>query len=74
MLPKAGQTAGPIGLKFVGTLMGVQGCFRLKKIEIIIFLNFFYFVFPRVTPGPSASIAGQTAGPNGLKFCVDSHG
>ena len=35
MLPIAGQTAGPNGLKFVDTYdLGVAGgCFRLKKIE-----------------------------------------
>ena len=27
----ADQTSGPIGLKFLWTLMGGQGCFRLKK-------------------------------------------
>ena len=46
----AGQTAGPIGMIFLRTLMG----YRLKKFEII-FQNFFfkifcYFVFHGKTP------------------------
>ena len=72
MLSIAGQTTGPIGLTFfVGT--------HFFKIF------FFKFVFlPWATPGPLASIyiikqdihihmlpiAGQTAGPNVLKFSI----
>ena len=41
-----GQTAGPIGLKFLWTLRGSRG--GLKA--------FFQFFSTRTTPGPSASI------------------
>ena len=41
MSPKAGQTAGLNGLKFLYTLMGGWGCFRLKNIRI--YFSKFYF-------------------------------
>ena len=31
MLRIAGRTAGPIGLNFFWTLMGGEGCYRLKN-------------------------------------------
>ena len=43
MLRIAGQTAGPIGLKF---FVDTHGCYRLKKIELYIFqllLGIHYF-------------------------------
>ena len=48
-LPIAGQTAGPIGLNFLWTLMGVREWY--KKFD----LKFFYIFFSRATPGCSAS-------------------
>ena len=53
MLRIAGQTAGPIGLKFFcGNLKVARGCYRLKKIEIRNFFPefFFKFFFPLATP------------------------
>ena len=42
MLPIAGKTAGPNGLKFFWTLTDSRGCLRLKKSEIVFFkFNFF---------------------------------
>ena len=43
MLRIAGQTAVPIGLKFLRTLMGGLGCHRQKKFEI--FSSKFFFLF-----------------------------
>ena len=48
MLPIADQTAGPIGLKFLWTLRGGRGSYRLKK-------KIFKFFYPRAMPGPLAS-------------------
>ena len=45
MLPIAGQTTGPNGLKFFVDTQGFQGVFRLKKIRFFFkffFQNFFY--------------------------------
>ena len=54
MFPIAGQTAGPIGLKFCVDTHGWRECYRLEKIDN--FFNFFSnFFFPRAMPGPSAS-------------------
>ena len=46
----AGQTAGPIGMKFffVATYGWPWGVIGLKKFKILF--------FPRATPGPSASL------------------
>ena len=41
MFPIASQTAGPIGLNFLWTLMGGRGCYRLKKSKFF-FQNFFF--------------------------------
>ena len=41
MFPIAGQTAGPIGLKFFVDTH--EGCYRLKKIRNFFFQNFFFF-------------------------------
>ena len=41
MLPKAGQTAGPIGLKFFWTLSGGRGV-QLAIKNSKFFLNFFF--------------------------------
>ena len=50
MSPIAGQTAGPIGLKFfVDTHEKPGQCLRLKKIE------FLKKKIPRATPGPPVS-------------------
>ena len=52
MLSLAGQTAGPIGLKFFVDTYGLKNkkfSFKLKR--NLIFSNF----FPRATPGPSTS-------------------
>ena len=50
MSPIAGQTAGPIGLKFfVDTHEKPGQCLRLKKIE------FKKKKIPRATPGPPVS-------------------
>ena len=57
MLRIAGQTAGPIGLKFFcGNLKVARGCYRLKKIEIRNFFPEFFFKFVSTcnTAGPSA--------------------
>jgi hypothetical protein len=43
MLPIAGQTAGPMGLNFLWTLMGGRGVFKAKK--TIFFSKFFFFIF-----------------------------
>ena len=42
MLPIAGQTARPNGLKFYGD---TQGCLRLKKNSKFLFSNFFFLKF-----------------------------
>ena len=52
MLPKAGQTAGPIGLKFFWTLSGGRGV-QLAIKNSKFFLNFF---FSRAMSSPSACI------------------
>ena len=52
MLPIAGQTVGPNGLKFFVNIHGWR--YRLKKFQNF-FQNFFY-LFPRAMPDPSASI------------------
>ena len=53
MFPIAGQTAGPIGLKFfVDTQGWPGGDIGYKKFQKVFFQKF----FPRATPGPSASI------------------
>ena len=83
MLPIAGQTAGPNGLKWVA-----EGYLRLKKNSKIFFFKFFSsnFFFHgqrralqlvyriqqdiRIYMSP---IAGQTAGLIGLKFFRDTH-
>ena len=58
MLSIAGQTAGPIGLKFfVDTHEWPGGCYRLKN-ELLFFV--FKQFFPRTTPGPSASTVNNT--------------
>ena len=49
MLPIAGQTAGPNGLKFFEDTQG--GCFKLKKFDFF----FFKFFLLWATPGPLAS-------------------
>ena len=54
MLPIAGQTAGPNGLKFFVDTQGGRGC--LKFFNIYLFKLFFKFFFPRSTLGPSVSI------------------
>ena len=38
--PIAGETAGPIGLKFLGTLMGGRGVLQAKKIRILFSIFF----------------------------------
>ena len=59
MLPIAGKTAGPNGLKFFLDIHGWPGgCHRLKKIQ-------YFFSHPlkktsRATPGPSASLCNKT--------------
>ena len=50
MLRIAGQTAGPIRLNFLWTLMG-----SLKKLEILFSIFFKSYFFPRATPGSSAN-------------------
>ena len=50
MLRNAGQTTGPIGLKFLWTLMGGRGVLKAKKIRIFFpfflhFLKTFIFNF-----------------------------
>ena len=52
MFPIAGQTAGPIGLKFFVDTHGWPGVIKAKKSKFFFFRNFF---FPRATPGPLAS-------------------
>ena len=53
MLLIAGQTAGPIGLKFFcGHSWVARGCYRLLKNSKFFFK--FLFFFSRATPGPSA--------------------
>ena len=44
MLPIADQTAGPIGLIFLWTLMGGWGCFRLKKSVFFKLFSFFFLL------------------------------
>ena len=53
MFPIAGQTAGPIGLKFFVDTHGWPGVSQAKKIEIFFFPKLF---FTRATPGPSAGM------------------
>ena len=57
MVPIAGQTAGPIGLKFFVDTHGWPGGSK-KKFQIFFYRKFFFqiFFFPRATSGPSASI------------------
>ena len=62
MIPIAGQTAGPIGLKFFVDTQGWPGGdigFKKSNIffsKIFFFKIFFFkFFFPPSTPGPSAS-------------------
>ena len=52
MLPIAGQTAGPIGMKFFCEQGVARGCYRLKKIRFF----FSRFVSKFFSTGPSASI------------------
>ena len=42
MFPIASQTAAPIGLNFLWTLMGGRGCYRLKKFKKKFYSNFFF--------------------------------
>ena len=49
MFPIAGQTGGPIGLKFFADNHGWPGGVRGQK-------NVENFFFPRATPAPSASL------------------
>ena len=53
----AGQTAGPIELKFFVDTHGWTGCFIGKKIRFLknIFFKFFFKNFSRATSGPSAN-------------------
>ena len=54
MLPIAGRTAGPVGLIFFcGHSWVAGGCYRLKKSKKN--SQHFFFIFPRATPGSSAS-------------------
>ena len=64
MLCIAGQTAGPIGLKFFVDTHGWPGVLYAKKMFcffhnifflIYFFSNFFFKFFSRATPGPLAS-------------------
>ena len=58
MLSIAGQTAGPIGLKFFVDTHGWRRgeCDSLKKIRSLFSkTKNFKFFFPQATPGPSAS-------------------
>ena len=58
MLSIAGQTAGPIGLKFFVDTHGWRRgeCDSLKKIlSLFSKTKNFKFFFPQATPGPSAS-------------------
>ena len=50
MLRIAGKTAGPIELKFLWTLMGGGGCYRLKNLNCFFSNCCFYF-----STGSSAS-------------------
>ena len=43
MLRIAGQRAGPIGLNFLWTLMGGQGCYKLRKFDIFPKFVFSFF-------------------------------
>ena len=55
MLPIAGQTAGPNGLTFFVDTQGFpRGVSGFKKISTF-FFQIFLFIFPRATPGTSAS-------------------
>ena len=58
MLSIAGQTVGPIGLKFLWTLMEGREVLKAKIIRFFFskyfFLNFKIFI-SLATPGPSAS-------------------
>ena len=56
MFPLAGQTAGPNGLIFLGTLMGSREVTKAKKIKFF-FLTIFHNFFSIATPGPSACIS-----------------
>ena len=82
MLRIAGQTVGPIGLKFFVDTHGRPGGVIGKKIFEHFFPNNFFLVFYHGKAGPSASLLysktrefiymlrmdGQTAGPIGLNF------
>ena len=61
MLPIAGQTAGPIGLKFFVDTQGWPGGVIVKNRNYFFFKLFFKFFFPRSTPGPSASLSYFTS-------------
>ena len=62
MLPIAGQTAGPIGLKFFVDTQGWPGGVIVKNSKLFFFSNFFSrFFFPRSTLGPSASLSYFTS-------------
>ena len=45
MLPIAGQTAGPIGLKFLWTLIGGRGVTKDKKSDFILLIEMFILIF-----------------------------
>ena len=55
MLREDGQTAGPIGLKFIVDTNWWPGVLYAKKIINLFFKMFFKIFFTRVTPGPVAS-------------------
>ena len=45
MSPITGQTAGPIELNFLWTLMGSLGVSKAKKVENLIFKKYFFQIF-----------------------------
>ena len=56
MFPIAGQTAGPIGLKFCGHSRSGWGVSKAKKIRFFFVFKFLKTIFfSRATPGPLAS-------------------
>ena len=61
LLPIAGQTAGLIGLTFFADTHGWPGGVISEKARIFLF---FYFIFPRATPGPSASLLKRNIAQN----------